>query len=382
MIMQVAVEQFAPDLRVLRVYRIGVWLLALGTAALIYMGGLVTSHQAGMSVPDWPNSYGYNMFLFPPSQWVGGIFYEHTHRLMGSLVGMVSIALLLVAWIPRWRRRPGVSRLLRWLSVWLFVGVTVQGILGGLRVRWVILDMAIVHACFAQAFCCLIALTCLASSTAWQAVGDKSADNLQQGKITRGFASLAGFCALAIYGQLIIGAVMRHYAAGLAIPDLPLAYGNLLPPTTEAGLTKINAWRTWQAALPPVSMAQVWLHFAHRLGALLVTVCLLTLAARAWGFRRQNCRVFRMAMVVVLLLGVQVTLGVLTVLFRKPADIASLHVVAGALLLACTFALASWTLRLRHFPTPASAGDSTRRISPAQEGAGWRQPVPVAYKTT
>ena len=72
-------------------------LTACATFPLIFMGGLVTSHGAGMSVPDWPNSYGYNMFTFPPSIWLGrqagGIFYEHSHRLMGSVVGMLSIAL-------------------------------------------------------------------------------------------------------------------------------------------------------------------------------------------------------------------------------------------------------------------------------------------------
>src|SRR5215212_11274276 len=73
-------------------------LTAIATFPLIFMGGLVTSHGAGMSVPDWPNSYGYNMFTFPPSKWVGGIFYEHTHRLMGTVVGMLSIALVLFAW--------------------------------------------------------------------------------------------------------------------------------------------------------------------------------------------------------------------------------------------------------------------------------------------
>src|SRR3954470_21936254 len=75
--------------------------IALATAAatfpLIFMGGLVTSHQAGMSVPDWPNSYGYNMFLFPPKLWIGGILYEHTHRLMGTVVGMLSILLCIAA---------------------------------------------------------------------------------------------------------------------------------------------------------------------------------------------------------------------------------------------------------------------------------------------
>src|SRR2546427_7123139 len=73
-------------------------LTAAATFPLIFMGGLVTSHQAGMSVPDWPNSYGYNMFLFPPRLWIGGILYEHTHRLMGTVVGMCSIALAICAW--------------------------------------------------------------------------------------------------------------------------------------------------------------------------------------------------------------------------------------------------------------------------------------------
>ena len=73
-------------------------LTTIATFPLICMGGLVTSHHAGMSVPDWPNSYHYNMFLFPPRLWVGGILYEHTHRLMGSVVGFLSLALAAWAW--------------------------------------------------------------------------------------------------------------------------------------------------------------------------------------------------------------------------------------------------------------------------------------------
>ena len=77
-------------------------LTACATFPLIFMGGLVTSHGAGMAVPDWPNSYGYNMFTFPPSKWIGGIFYEHTHRLMGTAVGMLSIAVVAIAWKAGW----------------------------------------------------------------------------------------------------------------------------------------------------------------------------------------------------------------------------------------------------------------------------------------
>src|SRR5215469_8602332 len=68
-------------------------LTAFATLLLIAIGGLVTSHGVGMSVPDWPTSYGYNMFLFPISKWVGGIFYEHTHRLMATIVGVLVVAL-------------------------------------------------------------------------------------------------------------------------------------------------------------------------------------------------------------------------------------------------------------------------------------------------
>src|SRR5579859_7642702 len=104
------------------------WLTAAGTFLLIGLGGLVTSHEAGMSVPDWPTTYGYNMFLFPFHLWTGGIFYEHTHRLLASLVGFLTI--VLTAWL--WVREP--RRWLRWLGVSALLAVITQGVLGGLRV--------------------------------------------------------------------------------------------------------------------------------------------------------------------------------------------------------------------------------------------------------
>src|ERR1700755_2440280 len=113
-------------------------LTAVATFPLIFMGGLVTSHGAGMSVPDWPNSYGYNMFTFPPSKWIGGIFYEHTHRLMGTGVGLVLIAMVVIAWKVEKRKW------VRWLSAAVLGAVILQGILGGLRVVLVKLDLAIV----------------------------------------------------------------------------------------------------------------------------------------------------------------------------------------------------------------------------------------------
>src|SRR6185295_5356358 len=104
------------------------WLTEGATFLLLGLGGLVTSHEAGLAVPDWPTTYGYNMFFFPFSKWKGGIFYEHTHRLVASLVGFLTVILAVWLWLKearRWMRRLGTAALL---------AVILQGILGGLRV--------------------------------------------------------------------------------------------------------------------------------------------------------------------------------------------------------------------------------------------------------
>src|SRR5262245_24580733 len=190
-------------------------LTAAATFPLIFMGGLVTSHQAGMSVPDWPNSWGYNMFLFPPRLWIGGILYEHTHRLMGTIVGMLSIALAIAAW--RFEKRLWV----RWLAAGVLGAVIFQGVLGGLRVVLVKLDLAIVHACFAQAFFCLAALSAIVTSKWWLEAPSlrNSPDEIRAGRL---LIAICAACVLVIFAQLIVGATMRHYQAGLAIPDVPL----------------------------------------------------------------------------------------------------------------------------------------------------------------
>src|SRR5207237_10763431 len=148
-------------------------LTAAATFPLIFMGGLVTSHGAGMSVPDWPNSYGYNMFLFPPRLWIGGILYEHTHRLMGTVVGFLAILLA-----GRALLREGTPRRDRWLAVAVLAAVILQGALGGLRVVLVKLDLAIVHACVAQAFFCLAAFTAVATSRWW----NEQSETLREGQ--------------------------------------------------------------------------------------------------------------------------------------------------------------------------------------------------------
>ena len=312
-------------------------LTAAATFPLIFMGGLVTSHGAGMSVPDWPNSYGYNMFLFPPRLWVGGILYEHTHRLMGTVVGMLSIVLCIWAWkveTRRWVRR---------LAAGVLGAVIVQGVLGGLRVVMVELDLAIVHACFAQAFFCLTALMCLVTSRWWIEAQDRSTSPV--GSSGRRLVVCGVACLFSVYAQLVVGATMRHYGAGLAIPDLPLAYGKVLPPLTEAQLADVNALRTWTLHEKPVTLAQVWLHFGHRVGAIVVSVAIIAASALVLRRHRSERALLRPALAMLVLLAVQVTLGALTVLMKKPADVASAHVAVGALTLVSCFVLTARAAR-------------------------------------
>src|SRR6266403_4690177 len=125
-------------------------LTAISTLGLIIIGGLVTSHGAGMSVPDWPNTYGYNMFAFPISKWVGGIFYEHTHRLLASAVGLLTTVLAVWLWLADSRKW------MRWLGLAAFLGVIAQGILGGLRVTMHMDSLGVFHATVAQLFFILV----------------------------------------------------------------------------------------------------------------------------------------------------------------------------------------------------------------------------------
>src|SRR6516162_10859756 len=118
--------------------------LAVLILLLICSGGLVTSHEAGMAVPDWPNSFGYNMFLFPISRWVGGVFFEHTHRLIASGVGLLTIALCILTWVIEDRRW------VKWLATIAVLVVIVQGVLGGLRVTEHNALLGLFHGCLAQ----------------------------------------------------------------------------------------------------------------------------------------------------------------------------------------------------------------------------------------
>src|ERR1700722_14367482 len=147
-------------------------LTAVATFLLLGAGGLVTSHEAGMSVPDWPNSYGYNMFAFPISKWTGGIFYEHTHRLWASVVGLLTTILAVWIWLQDSRRW------MKWLGVAAFLLVVVQGVLGGLRVVLIEAGLGVIHGVVGQTFFVLMCAIALFTGGFWAKISEQKKFNV------------------------------------------------------------------------------------------------------------------------------------------------------------------------------------------------------------
>lgn len=174
------------------------------TLVLILAGGLVTSTGAGLAVPDWPTTFGYNMFLFPWSKMVGDVFVEHGHRLIGAGVGLLTLTLALWLWVSEHRGW------LRWLGIIALGAVIVQGVLGGLRVVFLEQTLAIVHAALAQAF--FAVAVSLAFFTSRE--GRDTPQTIQAADAGR-LRYLSLLTTSVIYVQLIAGAVLRH--TGLAL---------------------------------------------------------------------------------------------------------------------------------------------------------------------
>jgi cytochrome c oxidase assembly protein subunit 15 len=189
-------------------------LTTLATFPLLFVGGLVTSTGSALAVPDWPTTFGYNMFLYPISGMVGGILYEHSHRLLGALVGCLTLILTLWLWLQE--PRPW----LRWLGTLALGAVVLQGVLGGLRVVWLAHTLAIVHACLAQAFfALLVGLSFFIAPTGRDSLGEfRSASH---GRLRR----LCLFTTGVIYLQVVSGAIVRHTGARL---DVHLALAALV----------------------------------------------------------------------------------------------------------------------------------------------------------
>lgn len=308
-------------------------LLILATLVLIFLGGQVKSHDAGLSVPDWPTTYGQNMFLFPFSDWVGGIFHEHLHRLVASGVGLLTIVLAL--WLALRERRV-------WIKVLGFSAlgaVILQGVLGGMTV-WYLLPtwLSVSHALLAQTFLVLLVIIAYGQSRQ-RALREEDSRAMAWSKPAKSALALVAV----VYLQLLLGALMRHMEAGLAIPDFPATGGRFFPWLNADTLRWINNWRfdyTMESgyALDPVTMGQVLIHFAHRVGAIAVTVSALITTLIVFRRREATSDLRATVCLVDLLLLGQVVLGAFTVWTHRMPLVTSVHVAAGAVLLA----LATW----------------------------------------
>ncbi len=300
------------------------WMLAVATLFLVALGGIVTTKGVGMAVPDWPTTYGENMFLFPPSKWIGGIFYEHSHRLVASMVGMLTIVLAVWLWLKESRAW------LRWLGVIALFGVIFQGVLGGMRVMFDVhgwgTELGIFHAVFAQLFFLLISSIALFTSRWWN---DASVSIVS----SRALAIRRVFIVttLLVLFQLILGATMRHQHAGLAVPDFPLAYGKLWPATDAASVEIYNAHRLEAAGESAITAPHIVVHMLHRFMGFAVLLGILGCSVLVWRhpLSRSFLRTLSATWVAVVL--IQVTLGMLTIWSQRKVDVTTAHVALGAI---------------------------------------------------
>jgi cytochrome c oxidase assembly protein subunit 15 len=168
-------------------------LTAAATCVLIVFGGLVTNTGAALAVPDWPTTFGHNMFFFPWSQMVGGVFYEHSHRLLGALVGLLTLGLAAALW-PRGGR-------LRALGIVALIAVVAQGVVGGLRVVLLTDGLALVHGPLAQAFFALVVAIALVTSTPMTRPAPA---------VDGATRALALASAVVVYVQIVFGALLTH----------------------------------------------------------------------------------------------------------------------------------------------------------------------------
>jgi cytochrome c oxidase assembly protein subunit 15 len=327
---------------------------AISVLGLICSGGLVTSHEAGMAVPDWPNSFGYNMFLFPVSRWVGGAFFEHTHRLIASMVGLLTVGFCIATWLIDDRRW------VKWLSSIAVLAVVIQGVLGGLRVTEHNALLGLFHGCLAQSFLALMAALALVTSPFWRGLATSSF--MPETKELRNWSVVV---TVMIFAQLVLGAAMRHSHAGLSIPDFPTTYGGWLPLLDPAAIAKVNQARG-SAGQPFTSGGLILLQYVHRVWAMLIAIGVVWVATKL--IRRGSLPepIQRGAVFWIFLVFAQLALGAWTVLSNKAADIATSHVLFGALTLVVGVLLSVALSRILACNGQGTAGGS--RVYPMEIG--------------
>ncbi len=273
------------------------------TFVLIFVGGLVTSTGSALAVPDWPLAFGK---FIPPL--VGGVRFEWGHRLVAGMVTVLTA--ILAAWTCLKERR-------RWVRLTALAGVgliLLQAVLGGLTVLMLLpLPLAVAHAATAQAFFCLM----IAMASFTRPNFGRAYCESRRSSQARSLVGIATATTIAIYVQILIGAVMRHLGAGLAIPDFPTSYGHLIPPFHSLAID---------------------INFAHRCGAVVVA----TLAS--WTFFRAaryypGTQPFRSALLMLGLTVLQITLGALTVWSGRAVIPTTAHVAVGAAVLGASVAV-------------------------------------------
>ncbi|TDI98112.1 MAG: heme A synthase [Caldithrix sp.] len=277
-------------------------LVAASTFVLIFIGGLVTSTGSGLAVPDWPNTYGQFMFSFPLSKMVGGILYEHGHRMIASIVGFLTVVLAVWLWIKEPRKW------LKWFGGGALLAVIVQGVLGGLTVLFLLpTPISVLHGTLAQVFFCMTICLAVFTSKGWLErkpnLADRQKPNLQ---------NLALLTTGVVFLQLILGAIMRHTGSGLAIPDFPLAFGKIIP---------------------PIQSQQVAIHFLHRIGAVLVSISVVWTCLRIFRSHRSQPTLIQIASVLLSSLVLQILLAGITIWTKKAVIPTTAHVATGAFIL-------------------------------------------------
>ncbi len=294
----------------------------------------MTSHQAGLSVPDWPNSYGWNMFTFPMKNWMGNIFYEHTHRLFASYVGFL---ILVQAGLLQWKdQRPWVKRL-GWLALG---GVILQGILGGLTVLYYLPPaISSAHAGLAEIVLCLTIAIAMVTSNRWDVGRVKRPERTRVGVRTLSLVTV-----LTIFTQLLIGAVMRHTFSGLAIPTFPFApNGNVIPDFTSFGVA---------------------INFTHRVGACCVALMMFLTARTIFRYHSRDKVLSIAATFSMFLLGLQIMLGAITIWTAKAVTPTTFHVTCGAAILGTmTFIMIIARHRLSPVQTQTESSSNQRNVA-------------------
>lgn len=248
-------------------------LLVAVTAVLLCFGALVTTYEAAMAVPDWPATYGHNMFLFPLAEWLGGpwdLFLEHGHRLLGAVVGLLSLVLAAVVW------RSGQTPAVRSLAVAAVILVVAQGVLGGARVLLDDKTVAKVHACTGPLF--FAVATAIAALTRRSVGGTAAVSPLRVGlpPQPRAAAAAAGAVALVVaaYVQLVAGAQLRHLDAGVDPLTFRWLVGfHIAGAVVVAALAALLAWANGGAPSP----ARRWAWLIAGL-----VVCQILLGCGAW----------------------------------------------------------------------------------------------------